>query len=124
LGGLRFALPITVSLEWIGEKVLGDRVGRRIDASRGISAKRILFALAFFVAIFALGTLIVVSLGAVGGGFWETNFRLGGFAVFEANPSLKGFPCLLGRGLRACGVLRLSRPSAYCLDHPDERSQQ
>ncbi|MGB5697813.1 MAG: hypothetical protein WBM46_19335 [Polyangiales bacterium] len=69
-----FVLPITVSLEWIGGKVLGDRVGRRIDASRGISAKGILVALALLVAMLALGTLIVVSLGAAGGGFWETHF--------------------------------------------------
>ena len=68
------ALPITVSLEWIGERVLGDRVGRRIDATRGISAKRVLAALAFFVAMFALGTLVVVSLSAAGGDFWTTHF--------------------------------------------------
>ena len=68
------AQPITVSLEWIGGRVLGDRVGRRIVATRGISAKRILAALAFFVAMFALGTLVVASLSAAGGDYWTTHF--------------------------------------------------
>jgi hypothetical protein len=31
-------------------------------------------ALAFFVALFAIGTLIVASVGTVGHGFWETHF--------------------------------------------------
>jgi hypothetical protein len=68
------ALPITVFLEWVGQTVFGNRIGRKIDASRRISAKRVVVALAFFGAAFALGTLIVVSVGAAGGGFWETHF--------------------------------------------------
>jgi hypothetical protein len=68
------ALPISVLLSWVGETVFGDRIGRKIDASRGTSAKRIVVALAFSVALFAIGTLIVVSLGAVGDSFWETHF--------------------------------------------------
>lgn len=68
------ALPITVLLSWVGETVFGDRMGRKIDASRGISAKRIVVALAFFVALFGIGTLIVATVGTVGGSFWETHF--------------------------------------------------
>jgi hypothetical protein len=68
------ALPITVLLSWVGETVFGDRMGRKIDASRGVSAKRIVVALAFFVALFAIGTLIVISVDAAGGSFWEAHF--------------------------------------------------
>jgi len=69
-----FALPVTIFLEWVGQTVFGERLGRKIDASRGISAKRIVVALAFSLVAFALGTLVVVSVGAAGGGFWETHF--------------------------------------------------
>ncbi|MEM7434506.1 MAG: hypothetical protein AAF436_05090 [Myxococcota bacterium] len=68
------ALPVTVLLEGVGQTVFGERLGRKIDGARGISAKRILVALAFSLVAFALGTLVVVSVGAVGGGFWGTHF--------------------------------------------------